>query len=171
MTGWTDLPADLSDRAALSRLSAHLPKAPMVSSDLCRARDTAIAIGQGRLLLGEYPDLREIHFGTWEGLAHDAIPDQSHARSFWESPGDIAPPGGESWNQLARRVSACIASLQETDRRDIIVVCHFGPILTQIQQVRGMSATEAFGQKIDPLSVTRITYGRTRILHEINHCP
>jgi alpha-ribazole phosphatase len=26
MVGWTDLPADLSDVAALARLSAHLPR-------------------------------------------------------------------------------------------------------------------------------------------------
>jgi alpha-ribazole phosphatase len=28
MVGWTDLPADLSDTAALARLSAHLPPRP-----------------------------------------------------------------------------------------------------------------------------------------------
>ena len=42
MIGWTDLPADLSDSAALRRLSAHLPKhAPVISSDLTRAITTA----------------------------------------------------------------------------------------------------------------------------------
>ncbi|MEN8741466.1 MAG: histidine phosphatase family protein, partial [Phaeobacter gallaeciensis] len=45
MVGWSDLPADLSDSAALHRLSAALPEdALVVSSDLSRAADTASAI-------------------------------------------------------------------------------------------------------------------------------
>jgi broad specificity phosphatase PhoE len=31
MVGWTDLPADLSDGAALARLNAHLPQARISS--------------------------------------------------------------------------------------------------------------------------------------------
>ena len=44
MVGWTDLPADLSDLAALTRLNAHLPDAPVISSDLSRAVTTADAL-------------------------------------------------------------------------------------------------------------------------------
>ena len=45
MIGWTDLPADLSDTARIARLSNYLPHAPVISSDLSRARDTAPARG------------------------------------------------------------------------------------------------------------------------------
>ncbi|MGL6209472.1 MAG: histidine phosphatase family protein, partial [Paracoccaceae bacterium] len=42
MVGWTDLPADLSDTAALDRLKATLPQgAVTISSDLIRATATA----------------------------------------------------------------------------------------------------------------------------------
>ncbi len=44
MVGWTDLPADLSDGAALARLNAHLPQVPVISSDLTRAVATADAL-------------------------------------------------------------------------------------------------------------------------------
>ena len=47
MVGWTDLPADLSDRAQLDRLRAYLPDAPVVCSDLLRARQTADAVAGG----------------------------------------------------------------------------------------------------------------------------
>ncbi|MEJ1993014.1 MAG: phosphoglycerate mutase family protein, partial [Maritimibacter sp.] len=43
--GWRDVPADLSDTAALARLSAALPdSAALISSDLIRAIATADAV-------------------------------------------------------------------------------------------------------------------------------
>ena len=67
MIGWTDAPADLSDVAALSRLSAHLPQdAVVVSSDLIRAVTTADAVQGTRPRLPHDPDLRELNFGRWE---------------------------------------------------------------------------------------------------------
>ena len=67
MIGWTDRAADLSDHAAVARLRDHLPEAPVVSSDLCRATQTAAAISRSRPL-PPLPALRDIHFGAWEGL-------------------------------------------------------------------------------------------------------
>jgi len=62
MLGWSDLPADLSDQAALERLSAALPaEALIISSDLTRAADTATAIQGTRRRLPHDSDLREIH--------------------------------------------------------------------------------------------------------------
>jgi hypothetical protein len=47
-TGWRDVPADLSDGAALDRLDAYLPAhAVLVSSDLLRASATADRISAG----------------------------------------------------------------------------------------------------------------------------
>ena len=49
MVGWSDPPADLSDTAALARLSDYLPsEALVVSSDLLRAITTADAIQHQR---------------------------------------------------------------------------------------------------------------------------
>lgn len=159
MVGWTDLPADLSDTAALARLEAALPIAPVVSSTLSRAIDTATAIAGNRPRLDPMEDLREIHFGAWENRRWAEIDAESpdHIRAFWETPGEIAPPGGESWNGLRMRVSEAIDRLLTPDLPDLIVVCHFGPILTQVQRAMGVSATEAFAHKIEPLSLTRLT--------------
>ena len=70
MCGWTDLPADLSDGAAINRLSLALPDAPVVSSDLLRARATADALADGRPRLPHEPGLREMRFGDWEMRTH-----------------------------------------------------------------------------------------------------
>ena len=161
MCGWSDLPADLSDAAAVARLAARLPQAPVVSSDLDRAVRTADAVAPARPRLPHEPDLREIHFGAWELMRHDEIEAEApdHIRDFWDRPGDIAPPGGESWNALRGRCDAAIDRLWTGG--DLIVVAHFGVILTQLQRALGCTAHEAFGHRIEPLSLTRIEAGAT----------
>jgi broad specificity phosphatase PhoE len=174
MVGWSDLPADLSDFARIERLSAHLPAdALVVSSDLSRAVTTADAIANGRGRLPHDPDLREIHFGDWELQAFDTIEDQDHLRAFWDSPGDISPPGGESWHQVTTRVDRAVCRLLAAHPgRDIIAVAHLGVILTQLQQALRVSAYEAFGHRIDNLSVTELhRSGTAWQAAAINHLP
>ncbi len=158
MVGWSDLPADLGDTARIARLSAHLPEdALVISSDLIRARATADAIAGPRHRLPDVCDLREIHFGAWELQAFDTIPDQTHLRAFWETPGDIRPPDGESWHEVAARVSRRVDHLcRAHPGRDIVVVAHMGTILTQVQTALGITAYEAFAHRIDNLSVTEL---------------
>lgn len=175
MVGWRDLPADLSDSAALTRLSDHLPDdAALISSDLIRATATADAIGNGRTRLPHHPDLREFHFGDWDGLGWQEVADRDPdlSRAFWETPGDHVAPGGESWNQLATRVSKVVDGLNSAGHDHIIAVAHFGVILTQIARAGGMTAYDALGHKIDNLSVTRLHWnGAAWSIKAINHQP
>ncbi len=174
MVGWTDLPADLSDHAALNRLSLALPDAPVVSSDLVRATATADAIAAGRPRLPHEPGLREIHFGAWEMRLHAEIEanDPARIRAYWETPGDIAAPGGESWNMAQARISAAIDALLCEGFPDLIVVCHFGAILTQVQRALAVSASDVFAHHIDNLSVTDLAWrAGTWQVGRINHKP
>lgn len=174
MVGWSDVAADLSDSAALARLSAALPAdAPILSSDLSRTRGTADALQGGRPRLPHTPALREMHFGEWELRAHAEIEaeDPDRIRAFWETPGEVRPPGGESWNDLGLRVAGAVDALRVQHPR-LIVVAHFGVILSELQRALGWSMDETFAQRIDPLSLTRIDYApgppTARI---INHRP
>ncbi len=172
MCGWTDLPADLSDTAALNRLALHLPDAPVVSSDLVRATATADAIADGRPRLPHDPALREINFGAWEMRPYAEIEslDPDLIRAYWETPGDIAPPGGESWNAVAARVGTAIDGYLARDLPDLIVVAHFGMILTQLQRALGVSTTQVFAHKIDNLSLTELQWRRPGwVVGRINH--
>ncbi|MFN4173024.1 MAG: histidine phosphatase family protein [Pseudorhodobacter sp.] len=172
MVGWTDLPADLSDASALARLSQALPDAPVISSDLSRAIATADAIAAGRPQLPHDPALREIHFGDWEMQHHTAIRDQSLLRAFWDQPGDVAPPGGESWNAVAARVNAGVDRLLAAHPGDLILVAHFAVILTQVQRALGIAPYEAFGHRIDNLSLTELALGpKGWTAARINHIP
>ncbi|PWJ16160.1 histidine phosphatase family protein [Jannaschia seohaensis] len=155
MVGWTDLPADLSDTAALARLEAALPDAPVISSDLIRAVTTADAIQGPRDRLPHMHALREFHYGDWENRAFDEI-DEPTLRAYFETPGSLRAPGGESWNDVSERVHAAIASL--TGGPDLIVVAHMGVILTLWARARAVAPYEALSQKIDNLSLTRIDW-------------
>ncbi len=177
MVGWTDLPADLSDAAAIARLSAFLPAdAPVVSSDLARARATADAIAAARPRLPDEPGLRELHFGEWEMRRYAEVEAETPEllRRFYEEPGPVRAPGGESWDDLAARVNKTLDRLLASRRGGALVaVAHFGVILTQIARASGIVAREAFAHRIEPLSVTVLEsegVARWKLLR-VNHIP
>ncbi|MCA8869753.1 MAG: histidine phosphatase family protein [Rhodobacteraceae bacterium] len=176
LVGATDLPADLSDRFALARLDLHLPDdALLVSSDLCRSITTADAIQRQRTRLEHAPEIREINFGDWEGKTFDQAvalhPEIAH--SYWRNPGDIAPPGGETWNQASDRVEGFVQSMNRAyPNAHIIGVAHFAVILTQLQRATRISARSALSFRIDNLSVTRLEFlGPGWQVHAVNHIP
>jgi broad specificity phosphatase PhoE len=174
--GWRDIPADLSDTAALARLHAHLPApAVLISSDLSRATATADRLAAGRHRLPHDPALREFHFGDWDGLEWAEVsarwPDLS--RAYWATPGDVAAPGGESWNSAAARISAAADTLATRHAgQDIIAVAHFGAILTQYARAAGQAPDQALAQRINNLSVTCLAHDRGQwSVLSVNHCP
>lgn len=173
MVGWSDLPADLSDAAQIARVAGFLPAdAPVISSDLSRAAATADAIAGTRPRLPHDAGFREMHFGAWELKRFDEIEDQAHARAFWEDPGDIRPPGGESWHDVSARVDTAVARLLATEpAQDLVIVAHFGAILTQLQQALRLDAAEAFAHKIDNLSVTELHFDGDWHAARFNHHP
>lgn len=173
MCGWTDLAADLGDLAALDRLSHALPWAPVVTSDLSRAVATADSIAGGRPRLPPERNLREMHFGAWEMRTHLEVEaeDPTLARALWAEPGEVAPPGGESWNGLCARVVRTLDRLLASTP-ELIVVCHFGPILAALQRARGITALEVLGQRIEPLSLTVVARSEGAwTVEAVNHRP
>ncbi len=174
MVGWSDLPADLSDQSAIARLSAYLPQdAIIVSSDLIRAAATADAVQQNRTRLPHDRTLREMHFGEWELRSHHQIEAETPdlIRAFWDRPGEVRPPGGESWNDITARIWAV------TDRlitaytgRNIIIVAHFGAILSALQRAGNLTPEQAFSHRIDNFSVTEMFHTQDSwTLGRINH--
>lgn len=165
MIGWTDRAADLSDHARIARLNAHLPiTARLISSDLSRAVATADALDQpGRSRLPHDHMLREIHFGAWEDRSFDDVSasDPDAIAAFWQAPGASRATDGEAWDDLSARVSAAADGLRDLGGA-VIVVAHFGAILTQLQRARGLGPLDIFAQKIDPLSVTSLCWQNGR---------
>jgi broad specificity phosphatase PhoE len=176
--GWRDVPADLSDLDLIQRVRSHLPaEALMVSSDLIRSVHTADALSMdAHTRLPHEPDLREINFGVWDGMRFDAVAarDPQLSRDFWEKPGDIQAPEGESWNQTLTRVNTVVDRMNVAHAgAHIIAVAHFGVILTQVQRALDVSAYEAMAHKIDNISVTTLQHkgGDDWDVAQINHIP
>lgn len=78
----------------------------MLSSDLVRARDTALVLDQDVRL---DPRLRELHLGAWQGLtaeqARESYPDEYAA---WRAGHDVPRGGGETYRQAGERAAACL---------------------------------------------------------------
>jgi alpha-ribazole phosphatase len=169
--GWRDVPADLSDTAMIARLNAYLPDdAVVVSSDLIRAVATADTLGRTRL--DHARDIREFDFGIWDGMHFTEVEkrDPVLSRSYWENPGDIRAPKGESWNDVAERVAPWVEKMnRDYAGRNIIAVAHFGTILTQVRQAMGCSAYDAMAHPIDNLSVSDMSWDGTWRMGTINH--
>ena len=139
------------------------------------AADTASAIQGTRQRLPHHADLREINFGTWElrPFAEIEAEDPELCFAYWDNPGEARPPNGESWNEVRARVDRVVDTLIAAHTGcDLVLVAHFGVILTQVQRALDVDAQHAFGHRIDNLSVTEITrHNDGWTVGRINHRP
>ncbi len=137
------LDTDLTDlgreqAAAAAEVLAKRQPLAIVSSDLRRALDTAVELGNRTGLPVEVDRrLRETHLGDWQGLTHvevDAV--APGARLAWRENARWAPHGGESRVDVAARSAPLVGELigqlsewgvDDTDR-PVILVAHGGLI-------------------------------------------
>ncbi|MFC7715242.1 histidine phosphatase family protein [Nonomuraea recticatena] len=123
--------------AAARRLSAPPYRLDVVvSSPLKRARRTAEAVaGLAGLDVEVDDDLRETDFGAWEGHTFTEIQRRWPAElAAWLADPTAAPPQGESFTQVARRVEAARDRLLERyEGRTVLVVSHVTPIKTLLR--------------------------------------
>ncbi len=153
--GQDDRSIDPLDNGAVERLAPHLPKdAIWLSSTLLRTAETAAALGQ--------PDpakiqaFNEQHFGIWQGRRWADLTDEE-AVPFWSDYANKAPPGGESFGQMADRVWEQIDILNKTHNgRNIVAVAHAGTIRAALGLALDLKPKSALSLIIDPLSLSRI---------------
>jgi glucosyl-3-phosphoglycerate phosphatase len=111
----------------------------IVSSDLHRAYDTAITLGERTgLSVRVDPRLRETHLGDWQGLTHTQVDAQAPgSRLAWRNDARWAPHGGESRVNVAARSVPVVAELVSGEPewgdpdgpdRPVVVVAHGGLI-------------------------------------------
>ncbi len=135
----TDL-SDLGRNQAVAAAEVLAKRQPLliVSSDLRRALDTAVALGERSGLPVEVDTrLRETHLGDWQDLNHVEVDAKwPGARLAWRNDATWAPHGGESRIDVAERgmplVRELIADQTEwgTDEpeRPVVLVAHGGLI-------------------------------------------
>lgn len=162
-TGQSAAPLSALGRAQVEALAGRLADAQIdsiVSSDLPRARETALVIAAGRsceITLDH--DLREVSLGAWEGLS----PDQARARDpetfrrWRDDPMRCAPPGGETIEQLAERVRrAWDRWATQPAGATTLWVTHGGIMSVVLSHTLGLSLDERGRFRRDNASITEI---------------
>ena len=158
--GQSDLSADLSDGDQFEQLARNLPEdAIWVTTTLRRARETAEKLAD-RIALGlditEDDSLREQAFGDWEGARWDEIP-AKESEQYWQDPARTRMPNGESFADVAARVTATVERLNDAHSgRNIIAVAHAGSIRAAISHALGGDPQAALSFHLTPLSLTRL---------------
>ncbi len=134
----------------------------LVCSPLQRTRQTAAIISE-RLGMGEpivVDGIAEADFGEWDSLNFAEVkarwPDELAA---WLASTEVAPPGGESFATVRRRVDAARADLvARFPRQRVLAVSHVTPIKVLVQQVLEAPASSAYRFELAPCSLTTLAW-------------
>lgn len=137
------LDTDLSDlgrdqSVAAAEVLAKRQPLLIVSSDLRRALDTAMTLGErSGVPVKVDTRLRETHLGDWQGLTHLEVDAAAPgARRVWRDDATWAPHGGESRVDVARRSMTLMTELvagqlewgADEPERPVVLVAHGGLI-------------------------------------------
>jgi ribonuclease H / adenosylcobalamin/alpha-ribazole phosphatase len=163
--GRGDIPLTETGRAQAAAVAARLAARggieAIVTSPLARARQTAeaVATAAGAPLQAD-DDLAETDFGKWEGLsfaeASERWPDEMSA---WLRSADAAPPGGESFAAVGRRVNAALDRLLAGHRSGtLLLVSHVTPIKTLVCRAMLAPPAALFRMHLDVASLSEVAW-------------
>jgi broad specificity phosphatase PhoE len=158
--GHTDAPLNAAGRAQARELASRLAREPLdavYASDLARAYETArIVADQHALQVVLLPELRERHFGSWEGLTDTEILarfPETRRPGHW---GD-----GEPAEQMGERVVAALQRVAASHPGGhVLVVAHGGPLRAVL-----LHCGADRGGPIGNCDVIRVTVEHGRIDH------
>ncbi|MGW0532998.1 bifunctional RNase H/acid phosphatase [Streptomyces sp. NPDC003032] len=149
----------------------------VVSSPLKRCQETAHTVA-ARLGLDVHLEegLRETDFGAWEGLTFGEVrerhPEELNA---WLASPKAAPPGGESFATVSRRVAAARDRLTAAYAgRTVLLVTHVTPIKTLVRLALGAPPESLFRMELAAASVSAVAYyadgnASVRLLNDTSH--
>jgi broad specificity phosphatase PhoE len=165
-TGWSDVPLSAPGHEGARRLALRLAPVPIAlayTSDLRRARQML-----DLLLDNQYPrppvrpdaDLRELHFGAWEGLSYAEIAARPEGPAVLA--GERAAPGGESLAGLAARLERFSTRLRQESppmtEGAVLVVSHGGPLRVLLCQLLGLPPSKHWCFQIDHTSLSEVRW-------------
>ncbi len=164
-SGRNDLPLNATGqaqaKAAATWLAAHGEFTAVVSSPLRRARETAeVAAAALGVPLAFDDDLTECDFGAWEGLTFAEVaqrwPDELAA---WRGSAGTAPPDGESFAAVARRVGRARDRLLEAyPAGRVVVVSHVTPIKTLLRLALEAPSSVLYRLHLDVASMSTVDW-------------
>lgn len=135
--------------------------AAVVTSPLARARRTAEAVAAALgAVVTEDADLRETHFGEWEGSTFAEVRTRWPAElAAWLADPAVAPPGGESFLDTERRVvAAATRALDAFPGRGVVLVSHVCPIKTLTRRALLAPPEALYRLHLDLCSLTTLDW-------------
>ena len=163
-SGGADPPLVENGRAQAAAAAAALTDrgiTAVVSSPMRRTRETAETVaGAIGLPVREIDELRECAFGEWEGHTFAEVrerwPDELDA---WLSSPSVAPPGGESFDAVGRRVRrARDKVLARYPEGTVLLVSHVTPIKTLVRLSLGAPTSSLYRMELSAASMTEIQW-------------
>ncbi len=129
--GSSDVPLTsrgVAQAEAIAKALATRSLAALYITDLCRTAQTAAPLAR---CTGLAPvicvALREVDYGEWEGRTYAEVADQwPELYPRWKAaPDAVAPPGGETFAQLAARILPAFTALaQRHAGEEIAIIAH-----------------------------------------------
>lgn len=133
----------------------------IVASPLLRTRQTAAHVSEAIGVPVEIDEgFAECGFGEWDGYTFTEVrerwPEQLDA---WLASTDVAPPGGESFADVDRRVAAARRGVLERHAgKRVIIVAHVTPIKVMVSQALETDLTLLFRMELSPCSLTTVAW-------------
>jgi len=132
----------------------------IISSPLSRCLSFARALAEdNQLSIQTEDDLKEVGFGSWEGLTPDQIKTENlkQYEDFYKDPVNLRPPGAEPLDQFISRVTNCFdkCTTEHSDNH-LLIVAHAGVIRAIIAHALGAPAPAMYKIKVANAGITRI---------------
>lgn len=143
--GQTDLDVTESFLEEAASIRQVLPAgfAAVYSSPLQRCARLASHLFPGNPVTLD-PDLMELHCGSWEMQPWDELP-KEEIDPWMADFVNIRVPGGESYLDLHRRVTACFTAIAGTDAGGpVAIVAHGGVLRSILAGISGTALRESF---------------------------
>lgn len=163
--GWGDKPLTEKGRAQAQAVANRLAREAIVavySSDLMRARHTAEAIAARHgLAVQADKALREVNYGQWEGLGDaELLRDWAeHWQRRVADPLNVAPPDGESYADLWRRLQPSWQAIVERHQnQSVAIVGHNGSLRILLCHLLGAPLGNARHIRLMNTSISCIEY-------------
>ena len=162
--GVSDVPLTAAGSAQAAAAASCLAGAGLdaiMTSPLRRARETADAVGAacGVPVVAD-EGFRETDFGAWEGLTFAEVRERWPAEmAAWLADPAVAPPGGESFDQVRPRVLAALdRALSGYGGGRVLIVSHVTPIKTLIAHALLAPPAAMFRMHLDVAALSSVDW-------------
>ncbi len=159
-SGRGDVPLSETGRGQAQAVAARvaaLSPVVAVTSPLARCAQTAELIG---VQVVTEADLIECDFGQWEGMTFAQVRERfGPEMNAWLGSTSVAPPGGESFKEVATRVRRALERLRKTyPGQTVAVVSHVSPIKLILRDALAASDALLHRLFLDPAGLSIVDY-------------